>query len=124
MMKHYKDIDNNLFGYDTDNVPNGLTEISIAEARVIADSKIPVLTIEEKREKAKLTRREFFLGIDAADMYDAVMALKDDPLTPRAIVIELETATEFKRTWPTLVSAANQLEVTDAQLDALFGIEI
>ena len=78
--------------------------------------------LQSKRDNAVLTRREFFLAIDAAGMYDAVLALKDNPLTPRATTIELDTATEFKRTWPTLVEAAIQLGVTDAQLDAVFGI--
>lgn len=79
-------------------------------------------TLQAKREAAVLTRREFFLAIDAAGMYDAVMAMRNDPLTPRATVIELDTATEFKRMWPTLIAAAEQLQVTDAQLDAVFGI--
>ena len=78
--------------------------------------------LQSKRNKAVLTRREFFLAIDAAGMYDAVLALKDNPATPRATVIELDTATEFKRMWPTLIAAATQLGVTDVQLDAVFGI--
>jgi hypothetical protein len=82
----------------------------------------PEEILQTKREEAVLSRREFFHGIDAMGMYDAVMSLKDDPTTPRATIIDLETATEFRRLHNTLLQAASQLSVTDTQLDQLFGI--
>ena len=72
------------------------------------------------RASATLTRREFFLGLDAMGIYDTVMAAE----LPRAARIELDTATSFDRTWPTLVEMAHSLGFTDEQLDALFGIEV
>lgn len=39
-MKHYKDTQNNLFGYeDGDTVPSGLVEITMDEVRAIAEVK-------------------------------------------------------------------------------------
>ena len=72
------------------------------------------------RASATLTPREFFLGLDAMGIYDTVMAAE----LPRAARIELETATHFDRTWPTLVEVAHSLGFTDEQLDALFNIEV
>jgi hypothetical protein len=88
----------------------------------------PAPTLEEilaaARASASLTCREFFLGLDAMGMYDTVMGILDDPDVPRAVKIELETATSFERMWPTLVQMAVAMGVTDAQLDKLFGIEV
>ena len=72
------------------------------------------------RASATLTRREFFLGLDTLGIYDTVMAAE----LPRAARIELDTATSFERTWPTLVQMAHSLGFTDEQLDALFNIEV
>ena len=72
------------------------------------------------RASATLTRREFFLGLDALGIYDTVMSAE----LPRAARIELDTATSFERTCPTLVEMAHSLSFTDEQLDALFGIEV
>ena len=84
----------------------------------------PAPTFEERlasaRASATLTRREFFLGLDAMGIYDTVIAAE----LPRAARIELDTATSFDRTWPTLVEMAHSLGFTDEQLDALFGIEV
>lgn len=74
------------------------------------------------RATASLSRREFFLRLDAAGLYDTVMALKDDPGTPRTTRIELETATQFDRMHPSLIEMAHGLGQTDEQIDALFGI--
>ena len=86
----------------------------------------PLPTAEEvlasKRSAAVLTRREFFQALDIAGLYDSVMSLKTDPATPRATIIDLETAATFERNWPTLIQAAQQLGLSDTQIDALFGI--
>jgi len=88
----------------------------------------PAPTYEERlaaaRASASLTRREFFLGLDAMGMYDTVMGILDDQEVPRAVQIELETATSFERMWPTLVQMAAAIGVTDAQLDHLFGVAV
>jgi hypothetical protein len=72
------------------------------------------------RGSARLTRREFFLALDAAGIYDTIMAAE----LPRAAKIELDTATMFERNWPTLVEMAHSLGFADTDLDALFGIEV
>ena len=84
----------------------------------------PAPTFEERlaaaRASATLTRLEFFLGLDAIGIYDTIMTAE----LPRAARIELETATYFDRTRPTLVEVAHSLGVTDEQLDALFNVEV
>ena len=56
-MKHYKDSENNLFGYD-DNVipPEGLTEITMTEVDAIVEAKqqaaLDALPYDEKRAAA------------------------------------------------------------------------
>jgi hypothetical protein len=74
--------------------------------------------LEQKRASASLTRREFFLGLDAMGIYDVVI----NATLPRAAKIELDTATAFERNWPTLIEMAVSLGFTDADLDNLFGI--
>ena len=78
--------------------------------------------LQAKREAAVLTRREFYQAVYVAGLRDAVNGLKSDPATPIPVLIDMEEAQEYKRTWPTLVQAAAQLGVTDEQLDTLFGI--
>lgn len=47
-MKHYKDPQNNLFGFeDGDDVPAGLVEITMDEVRAINVSKQPAPTAEQ-----------------------------------------------------------------------------
>lgn len=82
----------------------------------------PAELLAQARASASLTRREFFLALDAAGMYDQVMALLADPLVPRSVKIELETATSFERNWPSLISMASSLGITDKQIDAIFNI--
>jgi hypothetical protein len=95
-------------------------EWEIGEPDVITPEQL----LSEARASASLTCREFFLGLDAMGMYDTVMGILDDPDVPRAVKIELETATSFERMWPTLVQMAVAMGVTDEQLDELFGIEV
>lgn len=47
-MKHFKDAQNNLFGYeDGDTVPDGLVEITMDEVHVINVAKQPAPTFED-----------------------------------------------------------------------------
>jgi hypothetical protein len=55
-MKHYKDSNDNLFGFeDGDSIPSGLTEISMEEVTAINEVKIKAffdaLTYAEKRAR-------------------------------------------------------------------------
>jgi response regulator of citrate/malate metabolism len=55
-MKHYKDSQNNLFGYEVcDIVPAGLTEITMDEVRSIVATKQPALTAEEIAMMRRIT---------------------------------------------------------------------
>lgn len=123
-----------LLDYDEPNLPSlyvdsgELYEAAVAgqfgavAAYIPPQAPTPAELLAQSRESASLTRREFFLALDAAGMYDAVMAILNDPLVPRAVKIELETATSFERNWPTLVSMASSMGITDTQLDAIFNI--
>ena len=121
-----------LMDYDDDGLPSLYIDTGELYSRAIAGefgSVAPYIpppepTYAERlaaaRASATLTRREFFLGLDAMGIYDAVMTAD----MPRAARIELETATHFDRTRPTLVEMAHSLGVTDEQLDALFNVEV
>ena len=121
-----------LMDYDDDGLPSLYIDTGELYSRALAGEFGPVAayvpppepTFEERlataRASATLTRREFFLGLDAMGIYDTVMNAE----LPRAARIELETATHFDRTWPTLVEMAHSLGFTDEQLDALFNIEV
>ena len=140
-MKHYKDIEDNLFGYEddyfitindggveTEVIPEHLTEITIDEARQIAASKIPVPTLDEKRERATMTPMQFMLALekttlpDNTTLLDSAEALVADPATPKRIKIMWNKASSFDRLNPELVQMATALGLTDAQMDAVFGI--
>ena len=121
-----------LTDYDDDGLPSLYIDTGELYSRALAGEFGPVAAyvpppeptyaerLSSARASATLTRREFFLGLDALGIYDTVMAAE----LPRAARIELETATHFDRTWPTLVEMAHSLGFTDEQLDALFGIEV
>ena len=56
-MKHYKDANNNIFGFeDGDSIPEGLTEISMEEVTAINEAKakayFDALTYAQKRAQA------------------------------------------------------------------------
>ena len=56
-MKHYKDAQNNLFGYEADDtIPAGLTEVTMDEVKAINNAKAQAayeaLTYAEKRAAA------------------------------------------------------------------------
>jgi hypothetical protein len=70
-MKHYKDTQNNLFGFENENaVPDGLTEITIEEAREIA-AENNKLTPEQKAQLNEVLRK-------------AAYTVESDPLFFRA----------------------------------------
>ena len=85
-------------------------------------AEIAAERLEAARASATLSRREFFLLLDSMGLYDTVLGIAADPATPRALKIEIETATQFDRSWPTLIEMAHQLGMTDEALDAAFGI--
>lgn len=58
------------------------------------------------------------LALLQADLLDTVEAYI--ATQPRAVQVEYQARGTWKRTWPTIISAATALGMTDAQLDALF----
>ena len=74
-----------------------------------------------KRKKARLSKANFKLGLlDIGELQrvkDFIAQTGDD-----RIVILWEDSANFDRLHPDLLSLANELGYTDAQLDAIFGI--
>jgi len=74
-----------------------------------------------KRKKARLSKANFKLGLlnmgELQRVKDFIAQTGND-----RIVILWEDSANFDRLHPDLLSLANELEYTDAQLDELFGI--
>lgn len=79
--------------------------------------------LEKKRQSATLTRMQFMLALDSVEgLYDQAKILVDEATTPRRIKIMWEDASIFERMHPDLILMAQQLSLTDEQIDAVFGI--
>jgi hypothetical protein len=76
----------------------------------------------DPRATASLSRMDFMLALDAAGLLDDAEAVVTDPATPRQAKIMWANASEFRRTHPTLVEMATAMDLTEAQMDAVFGI--
>lgn len=55
-----------------------------------------------------------------ADLLDAVEAMMADPATPRIVKLAWVETLHFERTSPTVAAMASSLNLTDAEVDALF----
>lgn len=77
---------------------------------------------QRRRQGASLSRMEFMLALDDAGLLDTAEALVDDATTPRRIKIMWRNAVAFDRANPDLIAMAQQMGVTEAQMDAVFGI--
>lgn len=78
--------------------------------------------LQAKRDRASLNRMAFMLALEEAGLYDAAEAAVESDQVSKAGKIMWRNASVFNRTDETLTSFAEQLGYTDAQLDALFGI--
>jgi hypothetical protein len=78
--------------------------------------------LQKIREQASLSRMAFMLALEKAGLYDAAEAAVESDKVSKAGKIMWRNASVFNRTDETLTSFAEQLGYTDAQLDALFGI--
>ena len=78
--------------------------------------------LAQKRAAASLSRREFYQALIAAGLYEQVKALETDLTVPLTVRVDLIEATSFDRMYPSLVSMASSMGVTDIQLDVIFGI--
>jgi hypothetical protein len=76
----------------------------------------------DPRASASLTRMEFMLALDAAGLLDDAEAFVAAADTPRQAKIMWSNASRFERSHPTLVAMATAMDLTDAQMDAVFGI--
>ena len=86
-MKHYKDSNNNLFGFDEDQVvPTGLVEISLDEIEIINKAKEEAefnskhyteKRIQEYPPIGDQLDALFHAGVFPADMAAAIQAVKD-----------------------------------------------
>lgn len=83
----------------------------------------PPVTIEQLRARASLTRMEFFTALEGIGIYDAVWAMQDDETVAKNVRIMLRTASSFERLHPEFVAMAVSMGFSDADMDALFGIE-
>jgi len=109
-------------------LPAGATEITQAEHDDrVADyeqfrADFAAAELAKAREAAVLTRAEFKLALlEMGELENVKTAMADPDADPRAQIL-WEDALEFKRTHPDLLTLANTLGYTDAQLDALFGV--
>jgi len=82
----------------------------------------PTKLLKTKREQASLSRMAFMLALEEAGLYDAAEAAIESDQVSKAAKIMWRNASVFNRTDETLTSFASQLGYTDAQLDAIFGI--
>jgi hypothetical protein len=76
----------------------------------------------DPRATASLSRMEFMLALDAAGLLDYAETFVADPDTPRQAKIMWANASRFERSHPTLVAMAAAMDLTEAQMDAVFGI--
>lgn len=68
----------------------------------------------------RITRRQGRLALLQAGMLDAVEQIMANPETPRAVRITYEDATEWWQGDAMIAEFAAALDLTDAQVDALF----
>ena len=80
----------------------------------------PSPTLEELRERATLSRMAFMLALDDMGELEAVQAAD----LPKRARIMFDNAQSFERMHPELLNLAAEMGYTDAQLDALFNIEV
>lgn len=78
--------------------------------------------LAQKRAAASLSRKDFFQALIVAGLYEQVRALETDLTVPLTVRVDLIEATSFDRMYPSLVSMASSMGVTDIQLDVIFGI--
>lgn len=79
-------------------------------------------TLNLKRAKASLSRMDFMLALNTAGILAQAQALAKSTNISASWQIMWENAGTFDRLHPDLVAGAQQLGITDAQLDAIFGI--
>ena len=127
-------------GYANDDIEGGGVSAFLADGGMIDKYVAPIVTREDWRKTASLTRAEFVdatadMGLLTNDEAVAAakgdwpssfdIALPDNPTYARKSKVLWATVTEIKRN-ADLIQAiiASPIPVTDEQVDALFGYEI
>ena len=77
--------------------------------------------LQIKREQAVLTRAQFKLALLEGGYLDAIEAAY--PSWPKNVQIMYDDSSTFERLHPALLQLAEEMNFSDAELDALFGIE-
>jgi len=78
--------------------------------------------LNNKREKASLSRADFKLALhDMGELENVKAAMSDPSADPRAVIL-WEDALEFKRMNKDLLALAEELGYTEQQLDEIFSI--
>ena len=110
-MKHYKDSSNNLFGLDTEDIPDGYIEITLEEARAIAKER------EVKQTPACTPRqiRQVLTAVGLRAAVEAAVAAGSQDLRDW-----WEFSTVIERTHPEVIAMGAALGQTPEQLDQLF----
>ncbi|MBG23760.1 MAG: hypothetical protein CMF22_10595 [Idiomarinaceae bacterium] len=72
------------------------------------------------REFAQVSAFQARAALNSAGLRDQVETLMNDPNTDQTVKDAWEYATTFKRNSPTVLALANDLGLTDEQLDDLF----
>ena len=81
---------------------------------------MPPMTLEEKRERAQLSRAGFKLALLAGGYLDAIEAAY--PTWPREVQIMWDDSLYFERMHPSLLQLAAAMGYSEAEVDALFGL--
>jgi len=88
----------------------------------IAAGPTPADILTMKRGHAAMQRMDFMLALDTAGLLTQAQTLVADATTPARIKIMWDNATHFERNNTELVQMATTMGLTDAQMDAVFGI--
>jgi len=107
---------------ESDSLPDAPQESWVLDLDTGVITVDPAKLLQAKRDQASLTRMAFMLALEEAGLYDEAEAAVDSDQVSKAGKIMWRNASVFNRTDETLTSFADQLGYTDAQLDALFGI--
>lgn len=92
----------------------------MGEVRFKTQKELSAERLEDWRDSAKVSAFQAYQALDDKGYMDAVESIISDPGTPSKTVRAWNTAAEFRRKSPTVLSLADTLGLTDDQVDDLF----
>ena len=110
--------------------PDGLELVIYDDGPEIGDIRTggqwvkPSPDIEQIRASAALSREDFMLSMLDHGWLDQAEAVADHPDTPRRIKIRWQNAQRFLRMDPDTIQFGQIIGMTEADMDAVFGIEV